>query len=79
LKQRIANRNRTGEDLPDETERYEVARKRVKGGTPYLDPFKDHMKKMEDKLRAGGSAMDSPKSAAIASYGGFADPSNYRS
>ena len=57
-------------DKPDENEIYTVARKRGKSTGIYADPFKDHMKHMENKLKYGEGGSPPTKT-----YGGFADNS----
>jgi hypothetical protein len=58
-------------DKDDQSEVYAVTRK-TRGKTTdragYQDPFKDHMKKMEEKLQYGEAG-----SPAAKTYGGFAD------
>ena len=57
----------------DQSEAFAVTRKsRLKtvDRINYNDPFKDHMKRMEDKLKYGGEG-ESPITKGA--YGGFAD------
>lgn len=79
LKGRV-NMNRLRNDqsgMNDESERYDVTRKTLKSKTdrlnpPYgADPFKAHMKKMEDKLKYGNAA--SSTNSPSRSIGGVFD------